>query len=172
MAEIGWKCQFQDYKILYLRLITRNLVTALWTGFIPPGMRRAAVCTEPAFLLPCQPFHESVTPNHFHILQYASLIQPLCVIHKLPHLLAGIKFGALITEPKAFLDCAALDATGRAISCRLLTFASITSFGSHPCLGVQHYRAGTAIKTAISMQYKIHGHSSTSMRSTKICEPL
>ena len=52
--------------------------------------------------------------------------------------------------------CACLDATDRAISGRLLTFATVTLFGSYPCLCVQHYRASAAIDTTIAMQYKVH----------------
>ena len=35
-AGIGWKCQFHHHKDLYIRLITRNGLTTLRTGFIPP----------------------------------------------------------------------------------------------------------------------------------------
>lgn len=47
---------FLRQKFLYFRLITRNGVTALWTGFIPPRMRRAAVWAAPALVLSLQPF--------------------------------------------------------------------------------------------------------------------
>jgi hypothetical protein len=83
-----------------------------------------AVYTGPALILPLQPFRQSVTSDRFHILQYASLIQPLCVFHKLSHLLAGINFGTFFAKFKTFLS--------REISGWLSVFTSVTWFSSCP----------------------------------------
>jgi hypothetical protein len=73
-------------------------------------------------------------PDRLPILRNDLLVRPIRIFQKLLHSLAGTIFGTLITKFKAFAACAGLEVADRAISGRLLTFASITLFGSFPAL--------------------------------------
>ena len=119
-------------------------------------MRRAAVGAAPALLLRFQPFCYALPPDHLHVLQYALMIGPLRICHERMHFLAGIQIGAFVTKRITLAAGAGFDAAGRTVSGRLLAFAAITWVGLCACFRSQHDRAGTAIQTAISIEYEIH----------------
>jgi hypothetical protein len=142
----------------YIRLITRNGLTALRTGSVIPGMWCAAILATPPLVLHFQPVGETFVLDYFHVLQYTLPVRILCIRNELLHEFTGLQFGALIAEFMAFALSASLDAAGRAKPGRLFTFASVTLLVIvyFSGLGRQHNWASAAIHATISMQYKVH----------------
>jgi hypothetical protein len=127
----------------YVRLITRNGLAALGTGFVIPGMRCATVLTMPSFALHFQPLRQAYFTDDFHVFQDELPVRVLRICHELAHEIAGTYFTALIAEFKTFALGASLDAAGGAKPGRSFAFAPVTLLGllNFPDPGCQNDRA-------------------------------